>query len=107
MLYIVGSKHRFKLLQDLVEFYRGPGRDNVLPVKLRSGIYGNYRLYREPIGESTETGTTSLPAPTQTAQGESADISPRKQEKDEWELERKDLLLGGTLGTGNFGEVFR
>merc|ERR1719424_1119106 len=24
---------------------------------------------------------------------------------DEWELERKDLLLGATLGTGNYGEV--
>eukprot|EP00041_Stephanoeca_diplocostata_P021051 m.483255 g.483255 ORF g.483255 m.483255 type:complete len:792 (+) comp21724_c0_seq1:268-2643(+) len=102
MLYIVGSKHRFKLLQDLVEFYRGPGRDNVLPVKLRSGIYGNYRLYREPVGESTEAGTTRLPAPSEAA---SEDIAPRRQEKDEWELERKDLVLGSTLGTGNFGEV--
>jgi len=110
-LSITGSKNRFKQLDELVEFYRGPGRDSALPVQLTgTGIYGNYRMYKEPLHESRgydfKADSYDVEDPSQT--GAPKEMSETAfPETDEWEIERKDLSLLEVLGNGNYGEVHR
>lgn len=111
-LSITGSKNRFKQLDELVEFYRGPGRDTALPVQLTgTGIYGNYRMYKEPLHESKgydfKADTYDVEDESKSAPKSSKKETSFSSETDEWEIARQDLSLMEVLGNGNYGEVHR
>lgn len=129
---IAGSVHKFSHLRDLVTFYRQDFVvDDKMPIQLKDSPYG-YGYYP---GDANTAGAPVIVNPIKEASmkcqacnnvippglnfcqgcgvpkqavstgGESTAARAKEEDDDEWELQRKDLLLGVTIGKGNYGEV--